>query len=170
MRKNCISIRSTSALLALLWFPCPALTIARQSMSAVNPSNQPPTQPPIEIFSDRAGTSDAAKDVAGRLRQVDAVIVGRIALSEVRTEPSPHRSEAVAHNPKALTDVPQVATESVVTVLEVIKGHLQMPSSGRVVRVRQALGETTWNGRKVIRHDERQRACSPAPNTFFSSR
>ena len=152
MLNNCISIRSVSAL-ALLWFACPSVTIARQPMSAVNPSNQARTQAPIEIFSDRVGTPDAAKDVAERLRQVDAVVVGRIALSEVRTQPSPHRFEPGAHNAQALTDVPQVATESVVTIVEVIKGHLQMPSGSRVVRVRQPLGETTWNGRKVIRHD-----------------
>src|SRR3954463_14333713 len=152
MRHTCVNIRVPITFL-LLGASCLVVMSAEQAVSAATPAQQSPAHPSIEIVSDRAAIGTEAKDVGERVRQVDAAIVARVTFSEVRSELRRDQSIPQVHNAKALTDVPTVVTESVVTVAEVIKGHPQMPSRGAVVRVRQPLGETTWNGRSVVRHD-----------------
>jgi hypothetical protein len=141
MRYTDIDMRWAGAM-TLLWIGFLGATSAQQL--------QPPTERTNEIFSDRALTEPEPKDVSERLRQVDAAIVGRVIWSEVRSARS-HLS--VTHPPGPLGDVPDVTTENVVSIVEVLKGHAQMPASGAVIRIIQPLGTTTWNGNKVVRRD-----------------
>lgn len=119
---------------ALLWIASLGPTSARQAQ-------QPKT---IHVFTDRAATEPEAKDIGERLRQVDAAIVGRVAWNDVK---------AMRHSKSPMGDVPVPSTENVVSIVEVLKGHAQMPASGAMIRIIQPLGTTTWNGNKVVRRD-----------------
>lgn len=81
------------------------------------------------------------------------MIVGRVLWTEVRTAPSPLESRPeLARNPNYFGDAPIVTTDNVVTVVEVVKSHAQMPGTDTVVRISQDFGTTTWNGYTVVHH------------------
>jgi hypothetical protein len=142
MRHKHIGMRWAGAV-ALLWIASLGPTSARQAQQ------QPKT---IHVFTDRAATEPEAKDIGERLRQVDAVIVGRVAWNDV---------QAMRHNKTPMGDVPVPSTENVVSIVEVLKGHAQMPASGATIRISQPLGETTSNGKKVVREDGKAKPLQP---------
>jgi hypothetical protein len=115
--------------------------------------SQPTTEKTIHVFTDFAATAPEAKDLNERFRQVDAVIVGRVIWTEVRTAPNPDESQPeLRTNPNYFGDVPIITTDDVVTVIEVVKHHAQMPGTGAVIRINQYFGTTTWNGYTVVHH------------------
>lgn len=143
------------------------------SLRAASTQQTPPQT--IYIYSDYAAEPEA-RDVGERLRHVDAAIVARVAFSEVRAERS---ALSRSRPPSPLGDVPDiVSTENVMSVVEVLKRHAQMPARGATVRISQPLGATIWNGTKVIHEDGKAKALeagaeyvlllkwSPYTNTF----
>jgi hypothetical protein len=136
--------------LAIVWIATVGVPTAQQS-------HAPKT---IYIHTDRAPVEPEATDIGERLRQVDAAIVAQVLWNEVRAE----RLHAKPGRPPGpLGDIPDsLTTENVVTVREVLKGHSQMPTTiGSSVRISQPLGETIWNGYKVVRDDGRAKALQP---------
>jgi hypothetical protein len=127
--------------LTLLWLALLSIASAQQG--------QPPQT--IHIYFDYAATEPEARDIGERLRQVDAVIVARVAFSEVRAERS---ALSRSRPPSPLGDIPDdVRTENVLSIVEVLKGHAQMPASGATIRISQPLGATIWNGKRVVHED-----------------
>lgn len=128
----------------LLWFA---------SIVGAQQAQQPQT---IYIYADYAATGPEARDIGERLGQVDAAIIARVAFSDVRAERLPLNK---SRPPSPLGDVPDVVwTENVVNVVEVLKRHVQLPASGATVRIGQPLGDTIWNGKRVVREDGKAKA------------
>jgi hypothetical protein len=122
-------------------------------LSAASPQqSEPPAQKTIHVFTDPMATAPEARDLNEQVRQVDAVIVGRVAWSEVRTEPSPLVESRPELSRNLFANVPIIRTDNIVTVVEVLKGHAEMPGTGTVIRINQDFGTTTWNGYTVVHH------------------
>jgi hypothetical protein len=54
-----------------------------------------------------------------------------------------------------------VTTETVVTILEVLKANPQLPGVNSMIRISQPLGSTPWNGKTVVRRDGKGHALEP---------
>jgi hypothetical protein len=108
----------------------------------------------IEIVEERLAEPEAS-DLTERLRQVDAAIVCRVRFSEVRAvrQRPDLNTQSWQSRATVFGGIPLITTESVVTVLEVLKGHPQMAPKNSVIRVMQPMGTTEWNGYTMTRRD-----------------